>query len=65
MDLIVYGGGSTSCYSPPLVNEGDGALEVVSPYFKLPIGRSTPELFSTLNTFAPYEIRYLCSGVYL
>jgi hypothetical protein len=47
------------------VNEGDGVPEVVSPYFKLPIGRSTSEFLSTLNTFIPYEIRYLCSGVYL
>ncbi len=65
MDFIVCGGGFTSCCSPPLVNEGDGALEVVLPYFKLPIGRSTSELLSTLNTFIPSEIGDLNSGTYL
>jgi len=50
---------------PPLVNEGDGVLKVVSPYFKLPIGRSTSELLSTLNTFTPSEINDFYSGVYL
>jgi hypothetical protein len=51
--------------SAPLVNEGDGALEVVLPYLKFPIGCSTFELFSTLNMLTPFELGDLNGGIYL
>jgi hypothetical protein len=63
VDFLVCGGGFTSC-SPLLVNEGDGVLKVVLPCLKLPIGLSTSELLSTLNTFTPSVIGDLNSGTY-
>ncbi len=65
MDLIICGGKFISCCSPPLVNEGNGAPDVVPPCVKFPIGHSTSELLSTLNTFIPSEIRDFSNGAYL
>ncbi len=56
MDLTICGGGSIGCCGSLLVKEGDGVLEVVLPYLKLPIGRSSFKLLSTLNMVASSEI---------
>jgi len=50
VDLTIYG--SVGCCSPPIADEGDGALEVVPPCLKLPMGRSSSKSLSTLKTFA-------------
>lgn len=52
VDLTIYGDGSVGCCSPPIADEGDGALEVVPPCLKLPMGRSSSKSLSTLKTFA-------------
>jgi len=55
VDLIVYGSKLARCCNPPLLKEGDGVPEAISPCFKLPIGHSSSKLLSTSNTMASSE----------
>jgi hypothetical protein len=56
VDLIVYEGKLARCCNPPLLKEGDGAPKVIPPCLRLPIGRSSSKLMSTLKSMASFEI---------
>jgi hypothetical protein len=65
VDFTICGGGFARCYNLPLVKEGDGVLETAVPYIRLPIGHSSFELLSTLNTIISSVIGKLGSEAHL
>ncbi len=65
VDLTICGSGYVRCCSSLLVKEGDGVLEVVLPYLKLPIQHSSFKSLSTLNMVASSKIGDLGSGACL